>query len=377
MAPKDTLRIGITCYPSVGGSGILATELGKDLARRGHDVHFICYERPFRLRVDGPRLHFHRVVINDYGLFKYPDYTLPLSVRMAEVSRDQRLDVLHVHYAVPHATAAILARSMLPREQQPRVVTTLHGTDTTLLGYDPGYAPAIRHALINSDAVTTVSESLKRETQRVFDFDDSIDVIHNFFVPRPPRRSREEVRRELGLRDEVVVLHSSNLRPGKRIDLLLETVARVHPLNAFRLLILAGEPFAPFSEQVQRLGLTECVIVREKVTDIEDYLQVADIGLFTSETESFCLSILEAMCFGCPSVSTRVGGIPEVVEDNQSSVLIPFGDVAALAGALEGLIDDKTRRSALGRAAQARARERFSAEVIVPRYEALYRRLCR
>ena len=377
MAPKDTLRIGITCYPSVGGSGILATALGKDLARRGHDVHFICYERPFRLRVDGPRLHFHRVVINDYGLFKYPDYTLPLSVRMAEVSRDQRLDVLHVHYAVPHATAAILARSMLPREQQPCVVTTLHGTDTTLLGYDPGYAPAIRHALINSDAVTTVSESLKRETQRVFDFDDSIDVIHNFFVPRPPRRSREEVRRELGLGDEVVVLHSSNLRPGKRIDLLLETVARVHPLNAFRLLILAGEPFAPFSEQVQRLGLTECVIVREKVTDIEDYLQVADIGLFTSETESFCLSILEAMCFGCPSVSTRVGGIPEVVEDNQSSVLIPFGDVAALAGALEGLIDDKIRRSALGRAAQARARERFSAEVIVPRYEALYRRLCR
>jgi L-malate glycosyltransferase len=377
MAPKDTLRIGITCYPSVGGSGILATALGKDLARRGHDVHFICYERPFRLRVDGPRLHFHRVMVNDYGLFKYPDYTLPLSVRMAEVSRDQRLDVLHVHYAVPHATAAILARSMLPREQQPCVVTTLHGTDTTLLGYDPGYAPAIRHALINSDAVTTVSESLKRETQRVFDFDDSIDVIHNFFVPRPPRRSREEVRRELGLRDEVVVLHSSNLRPGKRIDLLLETVARVHPLNAFRLLILAGEPFAPFSEQMQRLGLTECVIVREKVTDIEDYLQVADIGLFTSETESFCLSILEAMCFGCPSVSTRVGGIPEVVEDNQSSVLIPFGDVAALAGALEGLIDDKSRRSALGRAAQARARERFSAEVIVPRYEALYRRLCR
>ena len=377
MAPKDTLRIGITCYPSVGGSGILATALGKDLARRGHDVHFICYERPFRLRVDGPRLHFHRVMVNDYGLFKYPDYTLPLSVRMAEVSRDQRLDVLHVHYAVPHATAAILARSMLPREQQPCVVTTLHGTDTTLLGYDPGYAPAIRHALINSDAVTTVSESLKRETQRVFDFDDSIDVIHNFFVPRPPRRSREEVRRELGLGDEVVVLHSSNLRPGKRIDLLLETVARVHPLNAFRLLILAGEPFAPFSEQVQRLGLTECVIVREKVTDIEDYLQVADIGLFTSETESFCLSILEAMCFGCPSVSTRVGGIPEVVEDNQSSLLIPFGDVAALAGALESLIDDKTRRSALGRAAQARARERFSAEVIVPRYEALYRRLCR
>lgn len=376
MAPGDTLRIGITCYPSVGGSGILATALGKELAGRGHEVHFICYERPFRLPADAPRLHFHHVAINDYGLFKYPDYTLPLSVRMAEVSRDHRLDVLHVHYAVPHATAAILARSMLSREQQPRVVTTLHGTDTTLLGYDPGYAPAIRHALINSDAVTTVSESLKQETRQVFAFDGSIEVIHNFFAPRPPRRSREEVRRELGLAGEVVVLHSSNLRPGKRIDLLLETVARIHPRNAFRLLILAGEPFAPFTDDVRRLGLTDCVIVRERVSDIEDYLQIADIGLYTSETESFCLSILEAMCFGCPSVSTRVGGIPEVVEENQSGLLVPFGDVAALAGALEGVIDDKPRRSALGRAAQARARELFSAEVIVPRYEALYRRLC-
>ena len=157
------LRIGITCYPSVGGSGILASALGDDLARRGHDVHFISYERPFRLPPDAPRLHFHPVGINAYGLFKYPDYTLPLSVKMAEVSREHRLDVLHVHYAVPHATAAILARSMLPRASQPQVVTTLHGTDTTLLGRDPGYGPAIRHALKCSDAVTIVSEYL---TQR-------------------------------------------------------------------------------------------------------------------------------------------------------------------------------------------------------------------
>ncbi|HEV8440544.1 MAG TPA: N-acetyl-alpha-D-glucosaminyl L-malate synthase BshA [Methylomirabilota bacterium] len=377
MAPGDPLRIGITCYPSVGGSGILATALGEDLAGRGHEVHFICYERPFRLPADAPRIHFHPVAVNDYELFRFPDYTLPLSVRMAEVSRDHRLDVLHVHYAVPHATAAILARSMLPPERQPRVVTTLHGTDTTLLGYDPGYAPAIKHALTCSDAVTAVSEALKRETQRVFDFDGSIEVIHNFFVPRRPRRSREEVRRELGLGEEVVVVHSSNLRPGKRVDLVLETVARVRPRDAFKLLILAGEPFAPFAEHVRRLGLADRVIVREKVTDIEDYLQVGDIGLYTSEMESFCLSILEAMCFGCPSVSTRVGGIPEVIEDNRSGLLVPSGDVDALAGALEALIHDTARRSALGRAAQARARELFSAEIIVPRYEALYRRLCR
>jgi N-acetyl-alpha-D-glucosaminyl L-malate synthase BshA len=377
VAAGEILRIGITCYPSVGGSGVLATALGEELAGRGHEVHFISYERPFRLPADGPRLYFHPVVINDYELFRYPDYTLPLSVRMAEVSRDHRLHVLHVHYAVPHATAAILARAMLPPEQQPRVVTTLHGTDTTLLGYDPGYAPAIRHALSCSDAVTAVSESLKGETRRVLDFDGPIEVIHNFFAPRPPRRSRDEVRRELGLEKEVVVIHSSNLRSGKRIDLLLETVARVHPRDAFKLLILAGEPFAPFTEHVRRLGLSDRVIVREKVNDIEDYLQVADVGLFTSETESFCLSILEAMCFGCPSVSTRVGGIPELVEDGESGLLVPSGDVGALAGALQALIDDETRRRALGRAAQARARERFAAGIIVPRYEALYRRLCR
>lgn len=376
MNPDSLLKIGITCYPSVGGSGILASALGEELACRGHEVHFIGYERPFRLPENAPRLYFHPVVINDYGLFKYPDYTLPLSVKMAEVSRDHRLDVLHVHYAVPHATAAILARSMLPPERQPRVVTTLHGTDTTLLGCDPGYGPAIHHALTCSDAVTVVSGYLKHETQRVLGFDGPMEVIYNFFAPRPPRRSREEVRRELGLQDEVVVLHSSNLRPLKRIDLLLETVARIRPRDSFKLVILAGGDFAPFTGDVRRLGLEDRVIVRERVNDIEDYLQVADLGLFTSEMESFCLSILEAMCFACPSVATRVGGIPEVVEDNATGLLLPFGDAGALAGAVEGLIQDPARRAALGRAAQHRARERFSAEVIVPRYEALYRRVC-
>jgi len=175
----------------------------------------------------------------------------------------------------------------------------------------------------------------------------------------------------------VDVVHSSNLRQGKRVDLLLETAARVRPREAFKLLILAGEAFAPFAGEVRRLGLTDRVIVREKVHAIEEYLQIADIGLYTSDAESFCLSILEAMCFGCPSVSTRVGGIPEVVEDNETGLLVPAGDVAGLATALEALIDDEPRRRALGRAAHARARDRFSAEVIVPRYEALYRRLCR
>ena len=370
------MKIGIACYPSVGGSGILATALGEELARRGHEVHFFSYERPFRLPTNAPRLYFHPVVINEYALFKYPDYTLPLSVRMADASRDYGLDVLHAHYAVPHATAAILARSMLPTEQQPRVVTTLHGTDTTLLGNDPGYSPAIHHALTCSDAVTVVSDYLKQETERVLGFHGPMEVIHNFFEPRPPRRAPEEVRRELGLRDEVVIIHLSNLRPAKRIDLLLEVAARLRPQNAFKLVILAGGDFAPFVADVRRLGIEDRVIVREKVSDIEDYLQVADLGLFTSESESFCLSILEAMCFACPSVARRVGGIPEVVENNVSGILASSDDVDDFASAVEGLIQDPSRRVGMGRAAQKRARECFSADAIVPRYEALYRRVC-
>jgi N-acetyl-alpha-D-glucosaminyl L-malate synthase BshA len=370
------MKIGMACYPSVGGSGILATCLGEELARRGHEVHFMSYERPFRLPENEPRLHFHPVAVNDYQLFKYPDYTLPLSVRMAEISRDRGLDVLHVHYAVPHATAAILARSMLSPEQQPRVVTTLHGTDTTLLGRDPAYGPAIRHALAHSDAVTAVSDYLKAETRRVLGFDGPLEVIQNFFSPRPPRRSREEVRRELGLPDnEAMILHSSNLRPLKRIDLLLETVARIRPRESFKLVILAGGSFEPFGKDVERLKLQERVIVREKVNDIEDYLQAADLGLFTSETESFCLSILEGMYFGFPSVARRVGGIPEVVEENVSGLLVPSDHPGTLARAIESLIQEPKRRIAMGLAAKKRASEYFSAEIIVPRYEALYKRV--
>jgi len=257
------------------------------------------------------------------------------------------------------------------------VVTTLHGTDTTLLGCDPGYGPAIHHALTCSDAVTAVSAYLKAETQRVLGFSGPLEVIHNFFTPKPPRRSREEVRRELGVADnEVLILHSSNLRPVKRFDLLLETVARVRPRDAFKLVVLAGGSFEPFVKDVQRLGLNGRVIVRENVNEIEDYLQAADLGLFTSEMESFCLSILEAMYFGCPSVARRAGGIPEVVQDGVSGLLVPSADPDALAHAIEDLIQKPKHRMAMGRAAQSRARDCFSAEAVVPRYEALYRRVC-
>ena len=370
-----SLKIGITCYPSVGGSGILASALGELLATRGHEIHFISYERPFRMPANSPRLFFHPVTINDYGLFKYPDYTLPLSVKMAEVTRDHGLDILHVHYAVPHATAAILARSMLPVGKQPKVVTTLHGTDTTLLGRDPGYGPAITHALNASDAITTVSADLRNETRRLLSVDRPIDVIHNFFEPRIPQRSRESVRRELGVSGETLILHASNLRPVKRFDLLLQVLAKVQPANEFKLVVLAGDKFEKYEEQVRASGLADRIIVREKVYEIEDYLQAADLGLFTSESESFCLSILEAMCFACPSVASQVGGIPEVVENHVSGELVPFGEVSAFTKVVEELIADPIRRRKLGLDGQKRARELFSAAKIVPQYEALYRRV--
>lgn len=367
------LKIGITCYPSVGGSGILASALGEELAQRGHEIHFISYERPFRIKADATHVFFHPVIINDYGLFKYPDYTLPLSVKMAEVSRDFGLDILHVHYAVPHATAAILALEMLPPEQRPKLITTLHGTDTTLLGSDPGYGPAVRHALERSDAVTAVSEFLRRETHRVLASDRPISVIHNFFAPKPWSRSREAVREELGLRDEALVLHLSNLRPVKRIDRLLETVALIQPRDSFKLLILAGGDFTPFEAEVRRLGIEDRIIVRQNVFEIEDYLNAADVGLFTSDSESFCLSILEAMAFACPSVTTSVGGIPEVVDHNVNGLLVPSGEPAELARAVESLIRNPEQRAMLGQAAQEKARSAFSAEHIVSRYEAYYR----
>ena len=367
------LKIGITCYPSVGGSGILASALGEELAARGHEIHFISYERPFRIRADATHVFFHPVVINDYGLFKYPDYTLPLSVKMAEVSRDYDLDILHVHYAVPHATAAILALEMLPPDKRPKLITTLHGTDTTLLGSDPGYGPAVRHALERSDAVTAVSEFLRRETHRVLGSDRPIEVIYNFFAPKPASRTRAEVRTELGLKDEALILHLSNLRPVKRIDRLLETVALIRPRESFKLLVLAGGDFKAFDAEVKRLGIEDRIVVRQNVFEIEDYLAAADVGLFTSDSESFCLSILEAMAFSCPSVSTSVGGISEVVDHGINGLLVESAAPTDLATAVTTLINDPELRGALGRAAQEKARNVFGADHIVSRYEAYYR----
>lgn len=373
MERPEHLKIGMVCYPLIGGSGILATELGHELAKRGHQVHFFSYAQPIRLHAGLPGIHFHAVEVNEYNLFRYPDYTLPLAVRMAEVARSEELDLWHVHYAVPHATAAFLARSMIG-PASPAIVTTLHGTDTTLLGQDPNYQAAIEHALAGSDCLTTVSESLRRETESTFRISRPLAVVPNFYEPEPTTRTREEVRESLGIGgDERMVLHMSNLRSVKRIDLLFETIARAETRSRLRLVLLAGANGASWLERARSCGLGDIVMVRENVGDVENYLQAADLALYTSETESFGLSILESMHFGLPVVAFRVGGIPEVVVDGENGFLHPFGDTAAMARSVDRLAGDAGLRQQMGAAGRRRAREHFTAGRVVPQYEQVYR----
>lgn len=366
------MKIGITCFPLVGGSGILATALGSELAVRGHEVHFFSYAKPVRLDLTAPRIYFHEVAAGENSLFPCSDYTLPLAVRMADVARANGLDVLHSHYAVPHAVAAYLAAEMIG-QSAPKLVTTLHGTDTNLLGRDPAYRPAIEHALTHSDAVTTVSESLRAQTMETFQLRREIEIIPNFFAPAPVVRTREAVRAELGVGDDFLVVHMSNLRPVKRIDLLLRTFAATENRRRMRLLILAGGSFAEHEPLLDELRLRERVIVKDSPAAVEDYLHAADAGLYTSEIESFGLSILETMFCAKPVVAFRVGGVPEVVGD--AGCLQEFGNVNALAAALDALVDSPATASQIGVRARDRAEERFSAEKVVPMYEELYRRV--
>ena len=365
------LKIGITCFPLIGGSGILATALGTELAGRGHEVHFFSHAKPVRLDLSLPRVHFHQVTVGQNTVFPCPDYTLPLAVKMAEVGQAKSLNIFHVHYAVPHATAGFLATEMIGANA-PKLVTTLHGTDTTLLGPNPQYRAAIEHALIHSDAVTTVSESLRRQTQEIFRLHGEIQVIPNFFTPSPSSRSRAEVRRALRISDnQFLVVHMSNLRPTKRIDLLLRVIAATAHRDRIRLLILAGASFSHFAPLMDELGLRDHVIVKEDAAVVEDYLPAADAGLYTSENESFGLSILETLFFGKPVVAFQIGGIPEVVGD--AAYLHPFGDISAMAASLDVLLESPAAARQMGERGRQRAETNFTADRVVPQYEALYR----
>jgi N-acetyl-alpha-D-glucosaminyl L-malate synthase BshA len=375
-----SLKIGITCYPSVGGSGIVASQLGSELAQLGHKVHFISYEPPFRLDRKHPNVFFHQVELNEYRLFKYPDYTLPLAVKMVEVGHKFKLDLLHVHYAVPHATAALLATQIAREEglRTPHIITTLHGTDITLLGRDPNLGPIIKYSIDSSDGVTAVSHSLREETVQVLKARKPIEVIHNFYRPRLPRKSRSDMRRRLGLRkDDFVLIHLSNLRPVKRAADVLRVIAALKDQAHVKLLVLAGEPFEPFRPLVKKLGIENRIVVRHNVVDIENYIAASDAGLYASERESFGMGVLETMSFGKPVVATRVGGVTEIVVDGQTGFLQRLGDVKGLANSVRHLARDPELCGTMGSAAKARASGEFSAEASVEKYLKFYARVLR
>jgi N-acetyl-alpha-D-glucosaminyl L-malate synthase BshA len=372
---KRRLKVGIACYPSFGGSGIVATNLGTELAKLGHQAHFFAYERPFRLDLQQKNIFFHHVPVYEYDLFKYPDYTLPLAVKMCQVHEEYGLDILHVHYAVPHATAAVIAEDMLRvnRIKPPCVVTTLHGTDITLVGRDPSLLPVVRYSIERSGGVTAVSRYLKEETEKIFQPARPVEVLYNFYTPRQPGRSGRDVRKELRIaEDDVLAIHASNLRPVKRIPDLLHIAAGVES-KRFKLLILSGNDFAPFEPLVRRLGIEKRVIVKEKVLDIDTYLNASHLGIYTSQDETFGMGILESMSHGMPVVASRVGGVPEVLEDEKSGILCPMGDVQAFVAAINRLIEDPALRAAMGRQAKTRACSKFSAAVGVAAYVRYYR----
>jgi N-acetyl-alpha-D-glucosaminyl L-malate synthase BshA len=372
------VRIGITCYPTYGGSGAVATELGIALAKRGHEVHFITYQQPFRLPSFLPRVWFHEVDVGRYPLFEYPPYDLALAVRMHEVVRDHQLDVLHCHYAIPHATSAWIAREMLREEgRDVRVVTTLHGTDITIVGQDRSFYTITRFSIERSDAVTAVSEYLRDETYRAFGcVGCDVQVIHNFIDPDLYDRGRHR----FPLPVEVVggrkvLMHISNFRAVKRVRDIVRTFARVSAERPAVLVMIGDGPERVDAEaEARELGVAEHVLFLGKIEAIAPLLAGADLFLLPSDRESFGLSALEALASGVPVVGSRAGGLPEVVRDGETGVLCPVGDVEAMSAAAIGILGDDARWARMSAAAAADARRRFSEDAVVSQYEALYAR---
>jgi N-acetyl-alpha-D-glucosaminyl L-malate synthase BshA len=370
------VNIGITCYPTVGGSGAVATELGKQLARRGHRVHFVSHRVPFRLSAFEENISFHEVDLTSYSLFEYPPHDLALAAKMAEVARNHALDLFHVHYAIPHAIAGHLAQGLLGKSA-PRLITTLHGTDITLVGQDRSFFEITRFGIERSDGVTAVSEFLKRMTVEEFAVESAIEVIPNFvdlklYCPNHAYRDRSA----FAAAGEKILLHVSNFRPVKRVPdvvRILEQVQREVP--AVLLMVGDGPERSSAQALARRLGLEDRVRFLGRQDAIEQITAVADVFLLPSEIESFGLSALEAMACGVPVVGSDAGGLPEVVKHGETGYVLPVGDVAAMAARTLELLRDEEKRRQLGRAGQARAAALFDAERIVPRYESYYRRV--
>lgn len=370
------MRIGITCYPTYGGSGAVATELGLKLAERGHEVHFISYAQPFRLGSFRERVFFHEVEMEPYPLFEHPPYSLALAVAVHDIAISRGLDLVHAHYAIPHATSAWIAREMLGGEGRLPIVTTLHGTDITLVGSHPSFRAITRFSILRSDRVTAVSRYLRDETTRTFDVPATgIDVIPNFIDTELYRREKLPCHRgALAPDGGAIVMHISNFRPVKRVRDVVEVFARIRRHLRARLVLVGDGPERPVTlERARELGIAEEVLFLGKHASVDELLACADLFLLPSESESFGLAALEAMACGVPVVASRVGGIPEVVEDGVSGLLFPPGDVEGMGDAALELLSDPPRWESFSRMGRALAVERFSADRVVPLYERLYR----
>jgi N-acetyl-alpha-D-glucosaminyl L-malate synthase BshA len=369
------MRVGITCYPTYGGSGAVATELGLALARRGHEVHFITYDSPFRLRGYAERVYFHQVEtrMGRYPLFDHYPYTLALASKQHEVALREELDILHVHYAIPHATTAYLAREMLRGTRTLRIITTLHGTDITLVGQESSFYGITRFSIEKSDAVTAVSTFLRDETYRAFScVGCDVRVIPNFVnldEYRPASGPRTEALAPAGHK---LITHVSNFREVKRVKDVVRVFARIQRAMPATLLMIGDGPDRPDAEkEAEELGVTGDVRFLGRLDSVETLLQATDLFVLPSQTESFGLAALEAMACGAPVVATRAGGLPEVVDDGVNGILEPVGSVEAMGRRAVELLRDPSRYAALRDAAIAKARE-FSADRIVPQYETLY-----
>jgi N-acetyl-alpha-D-glucosaminyl L-malate synthase BshA len=382
-APKR--RIGITCYPTYGGSGVVATELGIELAARGHDVHFITSSPPFRLNGREANIRFHEVAVYNYPLFEHPPYDLALATRMAEVAEFYSLDLLHVHYAIPHSISGILARQMLETQQEAArrrylpIITTLHGTDITLVGLDRSYLPITRFGIEQSDGVTAISSHLRERTREAFNIQGEIEVIRNFVNCDVYVRVPEKVatmRPRFALPEEKLLVHLSNFRPVKRVLDVVEVFAKVAAALPARLMLIGDGPDRSSAEYLaMSLGVADRIHFLGKQDNVNELLPLADLMLMPSEMESFGLAALEAMACGVPTIATRVGGVPELVSDNINGLLFPVGDTNAMAAAAIALLNDPPRLTAMAAAARRTAQDHFCASRIIPLYESYYERV--
>src|SRR3984957_9312297 len=379
------MKIGITCYPTYGGSGVVATELGIELAARGHQVHFITSSQPFRLTGREANIHFHQVEVYHYPLFEHAPYDLALATRMAEVAEFYSLDILHVHYAIPHSVCALLARQMLAtRGRHLPFITTLHGTDITLVGLDRSYLPITRFGIDESDGVTAISEYLRQRTMQAFGITREIEVIRNFVNCDIYRRDPELVAKQrprFAQESEKLLVHLSNFRPVKRVLEVVEIFARVSKALPSRLLLIGDGPDRSAAEFLAtKLGVADRIDFLGKQENVHELLPLADLMLMPSEMESFGLAALEAMACCVPSIATRVGGIPELIDDTDgenapNGLLFPVGDIEAMAAAAISLLEDPDRLEAMSLAARRTAQAQFCSPRSIPHYERVYDRI--